>query len=111
MTLVAMLFVAAGVVGVAYHATEINLRGPFEYEVVWALLVRCLAVIAGVFMFRGANWARWLALAWMAYHVVLSAFHSGSEAAMHLVLLAVIAFVLLRPQASAYFQGAGRSHG
>ena len=35
-----------------------------------------LAIVCGVFLLRGHNWARWLALAWIAFHVVLSAFHA-----------------------------------
>jgi hypothetical protein len=103
-TVIGFLFVAAGVVGFAYHATELNIRRPLESDAVWVLVVRLLAVIAGLFMLRGANWARWLALAWVAYHVILSAFHSVSETVAHTVLLAVVAYVLLRPEASAYFR-------
>jgi hypothetical protein len=54
---------------------------------------------------RGANWARWVAILWLAYHVVLSAFHSWSEAGVHAVLLAVISYVLLRRDAAEYFSG------
>jgi uncharacterized membrane protein HdeD (DUF308 family) len=105
-TVIACLFVAAGIVGVAYHATELNVRGLFENDAVWVLLVRLLAIVAGFFMLRGANWARWLALAWIAFHVILSAFHSVSETVAHAVLFAVVAYVLLRPEAAAYFRGA-----
>jgi hypothetical protein len=103
-TAIAFLFAAAGIVGVAYHATELDIRRPFEDDAGWVLLVRLLAIVAGVFMFRGANWARWLALAWLAFHVVLSAWHSVSETIAHAVLLAVIAYVLFRPNAAAYFR-------
>jgi hypothetical protein len=43
-----------------------------------------------------------------AYHVILSAFHSVSETIAHAALFAVVAYVLLRPKASAYFRVAGR---
>lgn len=29
-------------------------------------------IISGAFMLRGHNWARWLAFAWMAFHVAIS---------------------------------------
>jgi uncharacterized membrane protein HdeD (DUF308 family) len=90
-TVVAWLFIATGIVGFAYHATEIGEEGA-----VWVLVVRLLAVVAGVFMLRGAKWARWLAIAWLAYHVVLSAFHSVSETIAHVVILAVVSYALLR---------------
>lgn len=107
-TVIGWLFIAAGVVGLVYHATALERSGPLDYEAVWVLLLRLLAVIGGAFLLRGADWARWLVLAWIAYHVVLSAFHSWSDTAVHAVLLAGVAFLLLRPEAWAYFRGAKR---
>jgi len=103
-TIIAWLYIAMGVVGLAYHGTELKLARPFENDAVWVCLVRLLAVIAGAFMLRGRNWARWLSIAWMAWHVGLSAFHSLSELIMHSVLLVVFAFFLFRPPASAWFR-------
>lgn len=107
-TVIAWLFIAAGIVGLAYHATALETAGPLDYETVWVLVLRLLAVIGGAFMLRGADWARWLVLAWIAYHVVLSAFHSWSETAVHAALLAGVASLLLRPEARAYFHGTQR---
>lgn len=59
-------------------------------------------------MLRGHNWARWLLVTWIAYHVILSAFHAWSELAMHALLLAVVAYFLFRSRASAYFRRARR---
>jgi hypothetical protein len=102
-TIVAWLFVAAGAVGIAYHSRD--LTGPgFSIGDIWVLLVRLAAVVAGVYLLRGANWARVLAIAWMAFHVVLSAFHSMSELVIHLVFLTIIVTVLLRPAATAFFR-------
>ena len=105
-TIIGCLFVAAGTVGLAYHATEFTSDRPFQYELVLVCLVRLLAIVCGAFMLRGHNWARWGLLVWIAYHVVLSAFHAVSEFVMHGLLLAVIAWFLLRPRVSAYFRGA-----
>jgi len=105
-TVISGLFLATGVVGLAYHLTEFKSQGPFQYELVWVCLVRLLAIICAVFMLRAGNWARWLLVIWIAYHVVLSAFHSPAELIIHSVLLAVVAYFLFRPSASAYFRGA-----
>ena len=104
-TVISWLFVAAGFVGFAYHLTEFKARGPFQYDVALLCLIRLVPILSGVFMLRSSNWARWLLLVWLAYHVVLSVFHSLSQLAMHSLLFAVIAYFLLRSQASAYFQG------
>ena len=53
----------------------------------------------------GSNWARWLAVVWIAYHVILSGFHSLNELAVHGALLAAFANVALSPEATRYFGG------
>jgi len=104
-TIISWLFVAAGVVGLAYHAAEFKAQRPFDYDFVWVCFVRLLAILCGVFMLRGSNWARWLLLVWIAFHVILSAFHSLFELVIHSLLFAVVSYFLFRPQASAYFRG------
>lgn len=103
-TIIAWLYIVTGVVGLAYHATEFDVTRPFADDGLWILLVRLLAVVAGAFMLRGRNWARWLAIVWMAWHVGLSLFHPVSELIMHSILLVVFAFLLFRSSASAYFR-------
>src|SRR5262245_30700352 len=102
-TLISGLFVAAGLVGLVYHATEFKIQQPFDYDLLWIALVRLLAIVCGVFVFRGSNWARWLLLVWIAYHVFLSLSHSMFELVTHALLLAVVAYFLLRPQTSTFF--------
>ncbi len=102
-TIVSWVYILAGIVGIAAHITEFDLRHPFSNDAPLALVVRLLAIVAGVFMLRGANWARWLAIVWMAYHVVLSSFHSVPAAAIHALLLAVFTYFLCRRPANVYF--------
>ena len=110
-TVIGCIFIAAGVIGLAYHAPEFNTLHPFPYEIVWGASVRLLAILGGVFVLRRRNWARWLLLAWIAFHVILSAFHSLSELIVHGLLFAVVACVLFRPRASAYFRGSSGNDG
>jgi hypothetical protein len=63
-----------------------------------------LAILSGVFMLRGANWARWLCVAWMAFHVVISFFHAPFEVVIHSAMLVVLVLVLFWGRTSAYFQ-------
>ena len=67
------------------------------------LLIRILAVLSGILLFLGYKWARWLAIAWLLYHVVLSAFHSISELATHLILLILVAVLLFLPVSTRFF--------
>ena len=105
-TIISVIFAAAGVIGFVFHLAEFNLRQPCQNDVVWVLLVRLIAIVCGVYMLRGSNWARWLTLIWIAYHVILSGFHSLFELAVHSLLFAVFAYFLFRPRASQYFRGA-----
>jgi uncharacterized membrane protein HdeD (DUF308 family) len=94
------LFIAVGILSTVYHL----LKGSLDRWIVPILLVGAIAIAAGVFLLRGARWARWLVLAWLAFHLVVSAFNSLSDAMAHLVLLLVVGYVLLGPPTSNYFQ-------
>jgi len=102
-TLVACLLILSGAAGIAYHITDVRIRHPFPYEYLAILLIRILAIVAGIYLLRGHDWARWLALLWITFHLVISFFNSWSQVAVHTVVLAIFAYVLLRPAATAYF--------
>ena len=103
-TLLGYLLIAVGAMGIAYHFTEFRDSRPAEYGGI--LLVRLLAIVGGVFLLRGRDWARWLAMAWIGFHVALSYFHSMQQVAVHVVVLVVFAVVLFRPAANRYFRRA-----
>jgi hypothetical protein len=99
-TILGWLFIFVGILTTAYHL----IQGPLDRWAVPIVLVGAIAIVAGVFLLRGARWARWLLLAWLAFHVFVSALNSLSDALPHVVLLLVIGYVLLRPSTSGYFQ-------
>jgi len=103
-TSIGWLFILAGTVGLVYHGAEFKRGGAFQYELVLVCLIRLFAIVCGLFILRGRNWARWGLLVWIAYHVVLSAFHTLSELIMHSLLFVIVAWFLLRPRAAAYFR-------
>ena len=92
-TVIACVYIVMGAVGFVYHLGDS----------VWVELLRLAAIVCGAFMLRGCNWARWLAVAWIGFHVVLSAFHTLSEFAIHVLFFAAIAYALFRPTANRYF--------
>ena len=81
-------------------------EGATGLALIWA--VRLLAVVGGVFLLRGHNWARWMLIAWMLFHIAISLFHSPLEAVLHVVIFAAIGYVLFRPGVSAYLGGEWR---
>ena len=102
-TVLACLYLAVGVVGFFYHLQPILAAHAIQRDDLFVELSEVIAVGCGFFLLRGENWARWLALAWMAFHVAISFFDSWEKVAAHAVFLAVIAYALFRPQSNAYF--------
>ncbi len=102
-TILACVYIAVGTIGFVFHFQDFRARGAFQYDAVWVELTEFAAIVCGAFMLRGHNWARWFALAWIAFHVILSVFHAFPEFAIHCLFCAVIAWVLFRPEAARYF--------
>lgn len=94
---IAALYIAVGLGGFVVHFPRY-----WQTEDVWIELTEALAVICGVFLLRAKNWARWLALAWMAFHVAIS-FPIFRQVAVHLSFLIAIAWFLFRPGVGRYF--------
>ena len=85
---------AASVSPSATAATPFSMR---------AILAPLIAIIIGVYLLRGVNWARWGAVLWMAFHVGVGALNSLQQVIVHAVLLAVFAYFLFRPGSNLYF--------
>lgn len=98
-TVLAWLFIAVGIASTVYHL----MKGSLDRSIAPILLVGTIAIVAGIFLLRGASWARWLILAWLAFHVIVGALNSVQDAMPHLVLLLVVGYFLLGPPTSKYF--------
>ena len=99
--IISCLYIAVGTIGFTYHFPGLT---AFHYDDVWIELTELLALTAGVFMLRGLNWARWLAVAWMAFHVAISYPELG-KIAIHSLLLGGIVWLLFRSDSGRYFAG------
>lgn len=69
---------------------------------VQVLAVGIAAVAGGIYVLRGANWARWLLAIWMALHVAISI---GEPRALlaHVVIFGFVAYLLFNSRASIHF--------
>jgi hypothetical protein len=103
-TLLSLLLIVMGTVGLIYHLREFRGFSPFPLELVLISLLRILAIVSGAYMLRGANWARWLAVSWIALHVGVSYFNGWGEMAMHAVILVVFVVALFNRRAGEYFR-------
>ena len=99
-TALACLYIVVGTVGFVGHFPERH-----EQDWIWIAVTEILAIIAGAFLLRGHNWARWLAVVWIAFHVAISVGHPVGELAVHVFFLAAIAYLLFRRDAADYFRG------
>lgn len=104
-TAIAWLFIAVAVIAFGAHLHESVANW---HEVIWIALTEFVGLLCGVFLLRGGNWARWLAVAWLAFHVVLS-LYAPRELIFHLLIFAGIAWILFRPESAAYFRSASVS--
>jgi hypothetical protein len=101
-TVLSWLYIAVGTVGLAYHGrVAIHSWHP---EDPWILLTELVALVAGVFMLRGANWARWVAFVWTAAHVVIAWLNGPKEVLVHAIIFVGIAILLFRADARAFFR-------
>lgn len=99
------VYIAVGAIGFATHVGDFQ-RSVWQFDGGGIELIRLLAVVCGAFLLNGYNWARWGTVAWIGFHVVVSAFHSLPQFVIHCVFCAVIAWFLFRPDAERYFRRA-----
>jgi hypothetical protein len=103
-TVVGWLLVATGVIGLGFHLARIKPQRPFPSDIFWIALVSLAAIVGGVATLKGCNWGRWLALAWIGFHVILSFLHSWQQVAVHALIFALFAYALFYREATAYLR-------
>jgi hypothetical protein len=97
-TIISWLFILFGSIALIGGLITTDLKSHWYVH-----LSRLLQIVAGVFMLKGRNWARWLLVAWIIFHIVISALHSVLFLLMHVAIFSVILFFVFRRRASAYF--------
>jgi len=84
---------------------------PIPLQFVMLYIGLTVALVCGVAMLRGHNWARWLYVIWSAIGMIVGLATSPMKAMMvpgALVFL-IVAFFLFRPNATLYFSQSGAS--
>jgi hypothetical protein len=112
-TVLSWLFIAVGSIGVVaallplIHPSSQDVQPatnvPPALELTLMEITRILAVVAGVFMLRGFNWARWLLLFWMAFHVAIS-WGDTQKLLVHAAFFLALLYLLFRPASSLWFK-------
>ena len=101
-TLLACLYLAVGAIGFAAHFHGLIAHQP---DAIWVEVTEFLAVVIGIFLLRGHNWARWLALLWIAFHVAIT-IHEPRKLIAHSAFLVLFVWILFRPPARRWFRPA-----
>lgn len=104
-TFIAWLFAVAGLADIGFNLSGVR-QQPFHYDSLWPLGLGAVAIVCGLLLLRGKNWARWVAVGWLAFHVIVASLGSVQKLVVHGVLLAVIAYFLFRREAKDYFRPA-----
>jgi len=103
-TILAWVFIVVGSLGLATGLIQLltitsrgglpSLNRHYLTESGLTLLSGLIAAIGGAGLFHGFRWARWLCIIWMAFHVVLSIWHSPVEVIFHVAMLIGIIYLL-----------------
>jgi hypothetical protein len=102
---VGVIFLALGVLDITRGLAPLFASAPrwhMALDDVEVLLIGVAAIVGGIYVIRGQNWARWLLALWMAFHVAISVGQPRQFIA-HLVIFGCIAFLLFRRGASPFF--------
>ncbi|HXI19687.1 MAG TPA: hypothetical protein VNH46_01295 [Gemmatimonadales bacterium] len=112
-TILGWLFIVVGLAGIlddvwplltprrAQQLADLQAAGLVELGSAWA--VRLLGVVGGAGLLRGRNWARWLLVGWMAFHIGVSLVHSAAKVLAHGLIFAPILFLLFRRETEPFF--------
>jgi uncharacterized membrane protein len=101
-TVLSIILIVIGIIALIGGLLQIPNASPLEISI--ASSVRLIAVVSGVFMLKGQQWARWLCIAWFVYHVILSIWHTRFELIAHCVFAMIVFIILFSPPVNAYFR-------
>lgn len=98
---VATLYLLVGMIGFIGHFPELLAR---HSDAIAIEVTEFLAVVSGVFLLLRHNWARWLALAWILFHVAISFTDPIGKLAAHVIFCILITWALFRPASRQWFR-------
>jgi hypothetical protein len=119
-TLIGWLFILVGAAGLlndlwplltdaSRQLAKLKADGLADLGPAWTS--RLLAIVGGAGLLRGHNWARWLLVAWMVFHIGLSLLHSVPELLTHIAFFTPLLYLLFRRPLEPFFhrENAGRA--
>jgi hypothetical protein len=101
-TLLGWMLIALGALEFTIHAVQI--RRPLHAGDIGVPLFELVILVCGVYLLRGANWARWLAVAWIGFHVVVGSLDSVMRGVVHGLIFLAFTWLMFRPEMNAWFR-------
>jgi hypothetical protein len=101
-TILGWMLIGVGALEFAEHAAQI--RWPLTADGVGVPLFELVILACGVFLLRGQAWARWLAVAWVGFHVIVSSLHSAWAGILHGLIFVAFTWLMFRPEVNAWFR-------
>jgi hypothetical protein len=114
-TFISWFFIVTGVFSLLTSFTSMNnplvlelmAKSPLPVPAQFAMMYVGLAIsiTSGIFMLRGANWARFLYIIWSAIGFLIGLATSPAKLMLipGIIVYGIIVFFLLRPNANAFF--------
>lgn len=102
-TLLGWLLILVGTVEFIYRLTKIH-RPVHAGDDLWVPLFELIILVSGIFLLRGSNWARWLAVAWIGFHITVGFQYSVVQGVIHSLVFLVFVWLLFRPDVNAWFR-------
>jgi hypothetical protein len=90
-------------VGIAVGIEQFPRLVTGQREAIGMEIAEAVAIVTGVCLLLRQGWARWLAVAWMAFHVAIM-FSDPGKMIVHIVLCGLIAWALFRPESRGWFR-------
>lgn len=102
LTIFSILLILIGAAGFVGHFPAH--RPPYHSDDFLPDLLELILITAAVFILRGRNWARWLALAWITFHLAISFYDSLRKVIAHSIILLIFVAFLFSRGARAWFR-------
>ena len=100
LTIFCCLLILLGAVGIVGH---FPVHRAWHGDDAWPLGLELILITAAVFILRGHNWARWLALVWIAFHLAISFYDSVGKVIAHTIILLIFVAALFNPPVRRWF--------
>lgn len=102
-TLLGWLLILVGAVEFVYRLTKVH-RPLHPGDDLWVPLFELIILVSGIFLLRGSNWARWLAVAWIGFHIAVGFQYSVVQGVIHSAVFLFFVWLLFRPEVNTWFR-------